>query len=73
MRERNIPWQWTTSIRISFRGDQLNIGSARRYFRVRCSQFSLDARIEPVNWLVFDRHIERFHPAAPLKAGASMP
>jgi hypothetical protein len=40
MRERGIPWQWTTSIRIEPEADQTNIGRACGYFRVGRRNFS---------------------------------
>jgi hypothetical protein len=49
MRERKIPWQWTTSIRIGSAPDQMNIGRGCGYFRVDRRNISLKAPVETRN------------------------
>jgi hypothetical protein len=73
MRERNIPWLWTMSIRIGVPPNQMNIGSARRHFRVHRRNISPEAWFDPLNWPVFHRHLAGCHQVPPLKVGASMP
>jgi hypothetical protein len=51
----------------------MNIGSARRHFRVRRRNISPEAWFDPLNWSVFHRHLAGCDQVPPLKDGASMP
>ena len=73
MRERNIPWQWTTSIRIGFPPNQMNIGRGCRHFRVDSENFLLKPAVEPRNWPAFPPHFAACGQRALLKPATSMP